>query len=259
MNLTGSWGTLTINSDGSFSYTANGNALDAILPGQTRNDVFTYTVSDGSGNVDTANLTVTVTALGEAAIQVGTRRADTLVGDRESDGVVDIISGGAGNDYIDGKGGNDELRGGAGNDTILGGAGADKLYGDAGADLLFGGEGGDLLIGGSGNDNVQGGDGNDILVGGLGNDTLSGGSGADTFVFNSPGRREKDVILDFTLGEDFLSLQSGVTITGQAEINGSTILTLSTGATVTLVGIDLDDWQTAAPTSVHVHSGFDFI
>ncbi|MFC2970460.1 M10 family metallopeptidase C-terminal domain-containing protein [Acidimangrovimonas pyrenivorans] len=77
----------------------------------------------------------------------------------------------------------------------LGGAGADTLTGGAGADLLAGGAGDDRLVG-------QGGD--DILVGGAGSDTLTGGAGADTFVFAGDGGR--DVVTDFTAGEDRLDL-----------------------------------------------------
>src|SRR5690606_3936184 len=52
--IEGLYGTLVINSDGSYTYTPNGDAQSV---GQT--DVFTYTISDGSSSA-TADLTITV-------------------------------------------------------------------------------------------------------------------------------------------------------------------------------------------------------
>ena len=106
-----------------------------------------------------------------------------------------------GNDYLDGTIGDDTLYGGAGNDTI---------NGRAGDDLLEGGSGGDRLTGGRGNDIMSGGSGNDRLTGGPGNDALSGGPGRDVFVFEKGEGRDR--ILDFTLGEDRILLESGVGI-----------------------------------------------
>ena len=46
----GTYGTLTLNSDGSYSYTADKAAADALAHNATANDVFTYTVTDNEGN-----------------------------------------------------------------------------------------------------------------------------------------------------------------------------------------------------------------
>ena len=58
--LSGTYGSLTIESDGSYSYTADQSAADALDAGDTVTDVFTYTVSDGNAT-DTGTLTITVT------------------------------------------------------------------------------------------------------------------------------------------------------------------------------------------------------
>jgi VCBS repeat-containing protein len=59
--VVGQYGTLTINPDGTYSYELdNNNAdVDALLAGETLNDVFTYTLSDGT-SVDLAQLTITI-------------------------------------------------------------------------------------------------------------------------------------------------------------------------------------------------------
>jgi VCBS repeat-containing protein len=62
----GTYGTLVLAADGSYTYTpgAGAQALDV---GESAQDVFTYTASDGTAS-DTANLTVTVTGLNDAPV-----------------------------------------------------------------------------------------------------------------------------------------------------------------------------------------------
>ena len=109
---------------------------------------------------------------------------------------------------------NNSLIGGKGNDKISGSAGSDKIWGNAGDDSLVGGDGNDALSGGTGNDrlygnasndNLYGGDGNDTLSGGAGNDKLNGGNGKDLFIYSAG----KDVIADFTAGQDKIKIASG--------------------------------------------------
>ncbi|WP_067517441.1 VCBS domain-containing protein [Endozoicomonas ascidiicola] len=54
--LIGSFGTLIVNADGSYSYTANQSATDVLNAGDVVNDTFTYTISDGRGGEATAKL-----------------------------------------------------------------------------------------------------------------------------------------------------------------------------------------------------------
>ena len=58
--LTGTYGQLTLNADGSYSYVANQDAADALDAGENATDVFNYTVSDGNGGTDTATITITI-------------------------------------------------------------------------------------------------------------------------------------------------------------------------------------------------------
>ncbi|WP_374243253.1 VCBS domain-containing protein [Zoogloea sp.] len=66
--LAGTYGTLTLQGDGSYVYVANKAA--ALAAGVTATDVFTYTVSDGSAT-DTATLTLTVTGTNDTPVTVG--------------------------------------------------------------------------------------------------------------------------------------------------------------------------------------------
>jgi len=125
-----------------------------------------------------------------------------------------------------------EFRGFAGDDQLDGGLGDDELDGDLGDDALSGHGGADSLFGGAGSDTITGGEGDDFLRGGFDDDAFvyAAGDGNDT-------------IDDFALGEDSLILQGGLTIVAVAEagVGGDagpdTILTLSSGATMTLLDV----------------------
>ncbi|NCB60825.1 MAG: tandem-95 repeat protein, partial [Gammaproteobacteria bacterium] len=58
--LTGTYGTLILQSDGSYSYVADQAAADALAQGQSATDIFTYTIEDGNGGSDKAQLVITV-------------------------------------------------------------------------------------------------------------------------------------------------------------------------------------------------------
>ncbi len=60
----GTYGTLVLNSNGSYTYTPNA-AADGLAVGETQQDVFSYTATDGTAS-DTATLTVTVTGTNDA-------------------------------------------------------------------------------------------------------------------------------------------------------------------------------------------------
>ena len=63
-SLTGVYGDLTLNGDGTQTYTLNAAgqaAINALAPGATLVDTFTYTLTDGDGDADPATLTVTLT------------------------------------------------------------------------------------------------------------------------------------------------------------------------------------------------------
>lgn len=201
-------------------YVADNNAFDALAPGATMTDRFSYTVTDGNGLTSTATVEVTVTGIAD-----GVTKAAPLFGG--------TVNGTAGEDILFGLLGDATLNGLGGHDLLIGGIGRDKLNGGEGYDALFG----DL-----GNDILSGGDGNDVLFGGLGNDSLSGGTGSDTFHF---GRYEgSDTITDFDTAVDRLILDDGIVLlrTSVQDVNrdGAVDLTLtfSQGTSVTLLGVN---------------------
>jgi VCBS repeat-containing protein len=204
-------GTLTLNADGSFTYTpaANFNGTDT----------FTYRASDGSLTSDPATVTITVTPVNDSptvAVAAGgtcgsNDRSGTInltVGD--VDGGTLTLSAASSNPALVPNGnvafaGNGTTRtmtattvaGRTGTATLTvtvsdgqatnsiqvtvraGGNGSETLTGGAGTDLIFGQGGNDTLNGQGGDDLLCGGAGNDTLSGGDGNDTLGGGDGND--------------------------------------------------------------------------------
>ena len=79
-SIVGTYGTLTIGADGSYTYTADQDAADSIADGSSETDVFTYTISDGNGGTDTATLTITVNGSDNEVVGV----TDTGAVDAES-------------------------------------------------------------------------------------------------------------------------------------------------------------------------------
>ncbi len=117
--LTGTYGTLTLASDGSYVYTANTSGADGLAHGATATDTFTYTVSDGAGTTDTANLVITVTGVGPvgSADTATATESQTLTvntaggvltndtgGDTESLAVTNVSSNGTSNSGVAGAG-----------------------------------------------------------------------------------------------------------------------------------------------------------
>ena len=66
--LVGVYGTLTLNPNGSYTYVANQPAANALSAGQLATDSFTYTVSDGEGGFDTAELVIDVTGTNDGPV-----------------------------------------------------------------------------------------------------------------------------------------------------------------------------------------------
>ncbi|WP_419831112.1 Ig-like domain-containing protein [Endozoicomonas atrinae] len=211
-----------------------GIAFDKVLPGVAPDTLAVdqhtveYTLSDSSGNTDTATLTLSTVQnvmtgtelsdavdLGSGRILEGTEAndyVDGLAGDDviRGEGGQDILLGGAGNDTVDGGSGHDLISGGTGDDQLSGGSGNDVIRGGLGDDILRGGTGQDQLYGGDGNDTIDGEGGSDTLYGGKGNDTLTGGhtdgSSSNTFVFDiddliDDQTVQTDKILDFVVGD----------------------------------------------------------
>jgi RTX calcium-binding nonapeptide repeat (4 copies) len=212
---------------------------------------------------------------------------DSLFGDQGNDTLYgdlgdDSLYGGAGTDLLYGDQGEETKFGGKGNDVVFGNQGDDTLYGLDGNDFLSGNENDDVLLGGMGTDTLYGGleddtlrggmqndvlfgdKGRDVLFGDLGADTLTGNSGGDTlsdiFVVGrvtgaltkttgGPLITDADLITDFQVCIDFISLTGGVSYadlnitkgTG-ANVGNTIIQDKSTGEFLAILrGIDADD------------------
>lgn len=201
-------GTTVADSAGNWAYEFG----TALLDGDYQ---FFATATDAAGNVsDTVGTTVSIVVTG------------------------DVLNGGNGADTISGGDGRDTINGGNGTDTLSGGWAGDQLFGGNGDDYLLGGAGTDSLYGENGNDTLNGGTGHDRLEGGRGDDLLIGGTGRDTFGFGKSSGN--DTIQDFTLGEDRFEMGDDVTVASYASSGSDTIVTLSSGATVTLQGVTLE-------------------
>jgi VCBS repeat-containing protein len=200
-------GTLTLNANGSFTYTpaANFNGSDS----------FTYRAGDGSLTSGLATVTITVTAVNDAPTVTvaaggtcGTDgRSGTInltLGDVDSAASTLTLSATSSNTNLV-PNGNLAFAGGGANRTltvssVAGRSGTANVTvtvsdgsatntvqltaqaGGNGLDTLSGGDGADLILGLGGNDRLSGGDGIDLLCGGDGNDTLSGGRGDDSLI-----------------------------------------------------------------------------
>ena len=60
LRIAGSFGTLTLNADGSYSYDGNPN----VVPPAGATDMFVYTITDGDGDTSTTTLTINLTDAG---------------------------------------------------------------------------------------------------------------------------------------------------------------------------------------------------
>lgn len=206
----------------------------------------TGTISGATAAVETDRAADYLTNQGTliGAVSLGDA-TDRLVNRGDILGNVDLGEGGdrytaAGRGFVDGR-----VSGGGGDDELRGGRTDDWLSGGDGADQLFGGAGDDLLLGGADADTIAGGSGMDLIWGGAGNDVLRGDAGADTFMFvDGTGT---DVVLDFQRARgDVIDLVSVTAIDDFADlvanhlsfVNGSSVIDLGGGDTVTLLGID---------------------
>ena len=86
-SVTGTYGTLTIGADGSYTYTADQAAADALDDTETATDTFTYTVTDENGATATATITITVNGSNDAPVA----RNDT--GTVEEDATLTVSDG----------------------------------------------------------------------------------------------------------------------------------------------------------------------
>ena len=92
-SLAGVYGHLTLNADGSFSYTAdNTSALNGAPTGSHPQDTFTYTVSDGNGGTATAELTIAIDRPPVANSDIASDVAGSAIAATAAAGVLSIDS-----------------------------------------------------------------------------------------------------------------------------------------------------------------------
>ena len=260
-----SHGVVTLNADGSFTYTP-----DSTFSGT---DTFTYTVDDGNGGTDTATVSINVAAAapgsvttitdsclgGTALLIMGTSGNDSIVVTGAGPALTVIVNGVVHN--VTAPSGRVIALGGSGDDTMVMTTVSQPvwLYGEEGIDVLNAGSGGSLLLGGDGNDQLLGGSGRDIMIGGEGADTLVANGNDDILVagltnFDSrftAGHEEFwcDIWAEWTSTNSFTArvqnLRDGSG--GNAHNNGSLLLPnvvddVMAGSIDTLIGGTGSDW-----------------
>jgi len=221
-------GSLTLNSDGSFTYTPDFGYSGA--------DSFTYRANDGTDNSNIATVNLTV---GTGQTFFGTPGDDNLTG-------------GAGDDIFYATTGTDTLDGGAhiNGDTVIftnATSGVTANLDPAQQDFTASGLGlttllnienltgsnyDDVLTGDANHNVLSGGLGDDVLVASAGNDTLDGGAngaGGDTADF-SPGTMGVTVDLNGQGAPQSVSAEFGnVTLNGIENVTGTDFADMLTG------------------------------
>ena len=91
--VTGTYGSVTIAADGSYTYTLNNGDPDtnALVQGATVTEIFTYAMVDANGATSSSTLTITITGTNDAAVIGG----DTSVDLTEADSAAAISTTGA--------------------------------------------------------------------------------------------------------------------------------------------------------------------
>ena len=199
--LLGTYGTLTLDADGGYSYAADHSVASNIIA----QDIFTYTATDEAGGSATSTLTITTTQPGQAYIAGTPGEAlasgngsvlldgsllqnETISAGNGNDGVIagsnDTITLGNGTDVVN-AGDNEAITLGNGADTVTAGAssiitagnGADNVTAESDGTITLG-NGADTVTAGA-NSVITLGKGADNVTAGL-DSTITLGNGADT-------------------------------------------------------------------------------
>ncbi|MFD2206064.1 DUF5801 repeats-in-toxin domain-containing protein [Kiloniella antarctica] len=89
--MVGTYGSLTINADGNYTYILNNGAanVQALANGQTVSETFTYRMEDGDGDSDTATLRIFIKGTNDAPVAV----ADTgITTDENASVAIDVLA-----------------------------------------------------------------------------------------------------------------------------------------------------------------------
>jgi len=181
------------------------------------------TIVDGAG--------AATIAAGTGAVFAGTAGGSIL----SANGAGTFLAGNASGDQLSASAaGGDILAAGAGNETLSG-------SGSAEIDIDFGGTGSDLVLLGHGNDSFVGGTGAATVQAGSGNQTLYLGHGAPALLDFAQGLTGgSDTVSGFRVGTDHLHLAGYAGDPTLAAIGSGTVLGLSDGTRITLLGVATD-------------------
>jgi CshA-type fibril repeat protein/VCBS repeat-containing protein len=230
--------------NGTVYMNANGTVTFVPAPDFFGEATFEYTITDGNGGYDTAEVTVNVTSVNDVPCakddmfnaevdQALTFPTQAIVGnDRDDDGdtlsiyMVSNAQNGTATLNDDGTVSFEPTTGFVGTATFDylvtdGNGGYDTAtvsinYGPTEGQIIFGDDNDNILIGGNGDDQIYGCDGDDIIYAGQGSDYVDGGAGndtiylgddlvTDTVVINEEDMNGTDTIYDFG-DEDTLDL-----------------------------------------------------
>ena len=226
------YGTLTLNADGSYSYTATASA--ASLPNGAAEDNVTFTVTDLNGNSTTSTLSILVYG-SSLTLYVGAAGGSLNVGNGNS-----VIDGRAGTETITAGNGKDDIFAGD-NATITAGNGQDAVTAGANSRITLG-NGNDTVTAGAGS-TISLGNGSNTVTGGA-NDTITAGNGQDAVTAGANSR------ITLGNGNDTVTAGSGSTISLG---NGNNTVTGGSNDT-TVVG-NGQDQLVAAPGDVWTIGG----
>ena len=159
----------------------------------------------------------------------------------------DALVAGAGSETVQTSGstGNNTYFAGSGNDTMVLGRGNETVVGGSGNATVFGGTGTMTLFAGTGSTLVNGSaSGGDTFIASSGNTTIWGGLGAQNTYDVIAGHAGGNLTIDdFRLGTDTLSITGysatdlASALSGAVTTASGTMLTLSDGTSVTLLGL----------------------
>jgi serralysin len=238
----------------------SGGGSGTIIAGDGNNVIGTLASGGGNLMVKTGNGNNTVVlASGNNTVITGT--GNNLIAFGTGNNLAyaqgnDTLVAGAGNQTIGAGSGNVTMFAGAGHSTLIGGAGNDMIFTQGGSgNLLVAGSGHTTIVGGSGDNTfiggnastsntvIFGGAGNETIFGGAGHETMYGGGGANLFAFTASSSLGggNNVIGDFNTAKDHLGFlgygSASQILANSAVVGGSTIINLSDGTKITLVGV----------------------
>lgn len=256
------------------SLNLGGSSTGVTVPGGT--GVFAFessptTVTSGQAGSTLTDLAIknygaTIVSGGTGVIDNGVGLASNLIYSGKL-GNGGVVAGGTGLNVVYAGVGNDTVIGGGGNSTIglhhsttqvdvLSNTGTSSLVFNSNASTIIAAGGnstvvasnnnGVLIATDKGNNLVMGGSGSDTIFASGGRDTLAGGAGNDLFIFNAVGHY---TLTDFNPSTDKLAFNlpnvtnaGGLTpwITSTANVNGNAVLSFGTEASITVVGISVD-------------------